>query len=486
MKHQNLLLTALAVEYMEHCEARNLSPKTRKIYSRWIEGFLSYLAKENVTRWNQLEPRHFRRFLASLSPKKANPSPWTVHQAFRTIKAWVRWVMREYGLSQNPMHNVDPPQLPRPIPAHLELEQVRALLDAAQKTRHPERDTAIISLMVDLGLRAGEVLALTINDIHSDHLIVSGKGNRERLLPLTGPVKDVLDRWLQVRGGRGEHLFPSEQGPCLTDSGLRQLVERVGLKAGIQGVHPHLLRHTYATLSLENGADMAGIQRILGHSSIAVTEKFYTRIRLSYLREHHARSSPLNQLFNSEKAPGQAGTEQLRRLPATTSKKTQALAGDKDIQRLLDGLKMLTDILSRSDHPERDMVILFLHHLDMGLSAEEIAQLNLDDVYEYEGLRVPGRAEPVSVPDPVSLAIERWLQVRDDWGENAALFPSGRTGRMAAHDIRQTLKQLQAALPESRRRRRLLVMALGRLYLAMDGHWENLARSLHGTGDTTS
>ena len=288
-------LDSLVEEFLEAWG--NNSDQTLRIYRYQLEKLLSYLRDtEGVTTWGRFLVQHLRRYRNSLKTQGLSTS--TVHQSHRVIRTWVKWVLNEKQVRHNPMQNVSAPKQPDPRQSQLGHSHVLELLRAACQTRNPERDKAMIDLLVDCGLRAGEIVGLNVEDVYSDHLVVHGKGDRVRRVPLDGHTKEDMGEWLHVRGDRLETkaLFPSERKTQLTDSGVRQMVARVARRAGITGVFPHILRHTCATLSLNAGEELVAVQHTLGHADIATTARVYAKVRWPYLQEQHRLYSPLNHI----------------------------------------------------------------------------------------------------------------------------------------------------------------------------------------------
>lgn len=216
-------------------------------------------------------------------------SAGTVRVELSAVRAFCRWAAREGLLADDPTAGLRGPRPPRPIPRHLDADEVDALLAAAPD----ERATLILRLMVDMGLRRCEVARLELADIRDDVAVVRGKASIERVLPLPGTVRAALAAYLArhpavagplvrsyVHPGRG--LTPHTIGDLVT-----RLMRQVGVKAhGFDGRSPHALRHTAACGLVDRGVDLRFVQEILGHARLSTTSVYLRRrVALAELRQ---------------------------------------------------------------------------------------------------------------------------------------------------------------------------------------------------------
>jgi site-specific recombinase XerD len=206
-------------------------------------------------------------FLASLLER------WTAGTAvnrYRALRVFYGWLVEEDELRRNPMTRMKPPAAPeRAVPVVTE-EELRRLLTACAGTSFAcRRDTAIVMLMIDSGARRTEVVGLRVVDLNFDYEVarVLGKGQRERALPFGRTTAVALDRYLRVRAKHphapSERLWLGKKGP-MTEYGLNQMIRRRGQQAGIEGLHPHRLRHTFAHSWLAQGGAEVDLMRIAG------------------------------------------------------------------------------------------------------------------------------------------------------------------------------------------------------------------------------
>lgn len=224
-----------------------------------------------------LQARDIRGVLAKL--RRAGAAAATLESIYRSIHAFFVWSVNEYGIDHNPMDAVEKPKLPNILPGYLSDNEVIALLNAAGQSRNAARDRALVSFMLDTGVRSGELTGLKRAnvDMAQRRVSVFGKGNKERIVPFSVELqRPLLDYWQ----GRDDtfpwafHSTSAEDGR-LTKSGLKLLVHRLAEAAHIERrVYPHLLRHTFACRWVRRGGDVETLRRILGHSTLLVTLRY--------------------------------------------------------------------------------------------------------------------------------------------------------------------------------------------------------------------
>jgi site-specific recombinase XerD len=261
--------------FLTSCRARGLSAATLDWYERRLGAFLRGRSEL------PLEPTTIEGFLGALAVADA-----TRHGYFRALRCFYRWLAGREGLG-NPMNGLRPPRLRRRPPLVLSLAEVRRVMAAAM-TR---RDKALLALLLDTGIRLGEVHTLTWAAIGEETIVVDGKtGQRE--VPMTPWVKWVmLGEELPWRGVKGE----------LTLNGVYQAVRRCLRRAGVRTGGPHLLRHTFARQYVLNGGDVFSLQRIMGHRDLSTT-RIYVDMDVADLVAQHRRFSPIVRLL--EEAAG--------------------------------------------------------------------------------------------------------------------------------------------------------------------------------------
>jgi len=300
--------------YLDHVAGeRGLSAHTVRAYRGDLERFLAFLARDFLGK----EPRAVapadadalavRSFLAALH--RDGLSARSRGRALSAVRGLFRFARREGVVEADPAAGVPAPRAGRDLPRHLRPGEIEALLEApGSEGALGARDRAILELLYAAGLRVSELVGLDWRDLDLSARVlrVLGKGGKERMAPFGRAAERALREWLGewegVRaaagdggGGRdGEPVFLNHRGGRLTDRSVRRVIDRAVERAAVAaGVHPHTLRHTFATHLLEGGADLRAIQELLGHASLATTQR-YTHVDIDRLlgvyRDAHPRA----------------------------------------------------------------------------------------------------------------------------------------------------------------------------------------------------
>lgn len=298
-------------QYLEHLHGeRQVSPETLRAYEHDLASFLEFLARDFLgkdageIRPAEVDPLAVRSFLAAMTRKGlAKTSQGRTLSAVRSL---FRFACREGVLTANPAQGVRTPKVPKNLPRHLRPGEVENLIEAPDGDEPlVRRDRAILEMLYAAGLRVSELVGLDWRDVDLPARVVrvTGKGSKERMVPFGRPAAEAMRRWLDVWEGvrkarktvdDEDPVFLNAFGTRLTDRSVRRVIDRwVDAAAVARGVHPHTLRHTFATHLLENGADLRAIQELLGHSSLSTTQK-YTHLEidrlLSVYRDAHPRA----------------------------------------------------------------------------------------------------------------------------------------------------------------------------------------------------
>jgi integrase/recombinase XerC len=293
---------------------RALSPHTARAYLSDVRQLTVHTGSEVAPA--QVGPDHVRAWLASLHKRR---SPSTLGRKLASVRCFFRWLVREGGRQDDPTAGLPMPKLEKRLPRPLSVDDCEQLITRDARTARrpaPEggdrdrrsrwmtlRDRAMVELLYGTGIRVGELVALDVRDLElvAREIRVMGKGGKERVVPIPEQARRALGAWVDVRrhpGLLGEPLFISlrarrEQKPrrLAAREARRILAERArGADLG-EHVHPHRLRHSYATHLLDMGADLREIQELLGHSSLSTTQK-YTGVSVEHLRAVYDRAHP--------------------------------------------------------------------------------------------------------------------------------------------------------------------------------------------------
>lgn len=303
-------LPELVDDYLEHlADERNLSPHSVRAYAGDLGRFSDFLARDGLgVPVEEIDPveidaQTVRSFIASLA--RDGLSRTTQGRALSAVRSFLRHLSRRGVLTANPAEGIQRPKAERRLPRHLRPLEVEALLEASEdEGALARRDAAILEVLYATGLRVGELVGLDWRDVDlgGRTLRVLGKGRKERMVPFGGPARDALGEWLdawdEVRAETGsegdgeEPVFLNYRGGRLSARSVRRVVDRaVESSALAAGIHPHTIRHSFATHLLEAGADLRTIQELLGHSSLSTTQR-YTHVDIERLREVYRQSHP--------------------------------------------------------------------------------------------------------------------------------------------------------------------------------------------------
>lgn len=270
---------------------RNLSPYTLRNYRTDLADFVRFMADVEGTDPLAVNRQSFRRYLGDLLTRGVAQA--SVSRKVSTIKGFFRFLTREGKLPANPLALVSPPRREKRLPHVLRREDLGALIEAADETTPAGlRNRAILELMYAAGVRLSEIAGLDVDHLDlTDHTVrVRGKGNRERIVLIGQPAAKALQRY--VTDGRPAlaanvtpALFLNRDGGRLSGRSIQKIVRQHALKAGLdERVHPHLLRHSFATHLLDGGAELRVVQELLGHST-PVTTQIYTHVTEERQRE---------------------------------------------------------------------------------------------------------------------------------------------------------------------------------------------------------
>ncbi len=280
---------------------RGLSQHTVLGYARDLNFLDRYCDDKTINEWCDLKGHQVRAFVAH--SHRQGSSGKTLQRRLSAIRTLFHYLIREGLAKANPALDVQAPKTAQKLPKTLDPDQVSSLLALAGASWHTKRDRAILELFYSSGLRLSELVGANIDSLDpiEGNILVLGKGSKERLLPVGSHALIALREWLQVREllpGKKQHiqdpaaLFISERGSRLNPRSVQSRINHWTRAQGLAGqVHPHMLRHSFASHLLESSGDLRAVQELLGHADISTTQ-IYTHLDFQHLAEVYDKSHP--------------------------------------------------------------------------------------------------------------------------------------------------------------------------------------------------
>ncbi|MCK9437797.1 MAG: tyrosine recombinase XerC, partial [Synergistaceae bacterium] len=283
-------------QFLAFMESRGRSKNTVINYRVDLEQFREYLLRQGISDVSGIDSQSVRVYLSNIIGFGIAKS--SAARKLSAVRGFIRWLSSREVLDYGVAAGLKGPKLPSSLPRALSFEETEKLLtEGPENGKHYQRDRLILELLYGSGLRVSELIDLNWENIETDQRMIRvfGKGSKERLVPFGPGVKKLLEDWklLSKEGTKGP-LFLSEKGAeRLTVRTVHRLVQRAALRVGIYGVSPHTLRHCFATHLLERGAPLRVVQELLGHESIAATQRYLSitaeQMKRSYM-EYHPRA----------------------------------------------------------------------------------------------------------------------------------------------------------------------------------------------------
>lgn len=273
-------LVEIAEDFLLHLRSRNVSAATVKVYITSARQLGEYLKRNGgPTDIAWLTSEHIERWLVSMSDEGRKPA--TLNARYGGLRQLFRWAVREGIIQDNPMASMQPPVVPEPETPILTEEQLTALLKAGRRDKSFEgvRDDALLRVLLDTGVRRAELLSMTAEtmDLRTGIVQVFGKGRRERPVHVGSKTAEALARYRRKRNQHRLSRLPAfwitARGP-MTGGGVFWIVERRGAQAGISGLHPHVLRHTFSHYWLADGGRESDLMTLAGWRSIAMVRRY--------------------------------------------------------------------------------------------------------------------------------------------------------------------------------------------------------------------
>lgn len=278
---------------------KGLASNTIVSYRRDLESFFTYLKEHNIYQIKNINKKDIVSFLAYL--KKEDRAAATIARRIAALKAFFKFLYQERYLEENVTAILERPKQEKKLPKFLTLEEVDKLLTGpVLNTAIGVRDQAMLEILYATGMRVSELLNLGINNLNLEIGFVRcmGKGSKERIIPIGGKAIESLTTYLQwgrnklLKNPREQTLFLNNHGRKMSRQGFWKIIKTYAHKVGInKEISPHILRHSFATHLLENGADLRAVQEMLGHADISTTQ-IYTHVTRSKISQVYRQAHP--------------------------------------------------------------------------------------------------------------------------------------------------------------------------------------------------
>ena len=282
------ILDAIKYEFLDQLKTqKNYSSKTIESYNHDINKFYLYLKENDVNSLNMIDKNVLRMYL--LKQKENNISNRTISRYYSSLNSFFKHCIEREYIKDNPLELIDYPKYTKKIPDYIYESKIIELLNTntSDNIEIEIRNKLIISLLLDTGVRVSELVDIRINNINYEERIIKvlGKGNKERFVFFTSKTLEILNGYLSIRNSKAlvDNLLINYKGEKLSVRYIQKLVKEIGEKIGLD-IHPHLLRHTFATDLLNHGLDIRLIQELLGHENLDTTQ-IYTHVSNSKVKE---------------------------------------------------------------------------------------------------------------------------------------------------------------------------------------------------------
>jgi len=283
--------------FLEHLHTeRRLSHHTLKNYTRDLSAFSAFCAERGIEAWAHVTEAEVRGFVATRHRNGLSGS--SLARELSALRTLFNYLLREGVVSLNPAQGVRAPKSPRRLPKNLDVDQTNQLLNISDDNPLSLRDAAVMELIYSSGLRLAELVGLDLGDVDLNDATVRviGKGSKTRIVPVGRLALRALRSWLKVRaalaGTDEQALFVSQRGSRISHRSVQSRLKQWAARQCIEGgLHPHMLRHSFASHMLESSGDLRAVQELLGHADISTTQ-IYTHLDFQHLAKVYDQAHP--------------------------------------------------------------------------------------------------------------------------------------------------------------------------------------------------
>jgi integrase/recombinase XerC len=292
-------LTQGVSEFLQYIGVvKGYSPHTLANYRRDLAKLVNFCSEQAISDAYALDQTVIRRWVAQLSREKLSAN--SIQRHLSATRSLYKFLARHHSDLRDPTAGVRAPRAPRTLPKSLEADQVGQLLNHQSENAFMARDHAMAELLYSAGLRLSELVGANINDLDAGEKIITvlGKGQKTRVVPVGAPALTAIAEWMKYRPmgderlGFDSPLFVSKRGTRISHRSVQERIRQLAVKHGMsQRIHPHVLRHAFASHLLESSGDLRAVQELLGHANIATTQ-IYTHLDFQHLAKVYDRAHP--------------------------------------------------------------------------------------------------------------------------------------------------------------------------------------------------
>ena len=277
---------------------KQYSAHTLKGYDRDLGKLVEYLSEQHKTSWKEVKEHDVRTFINA--ERRRGLSPRSIQRLLSSCRTYFEFLLSEGLIKLSPAQNISSPKLSQLLPKAMDTDLVQRLLDFKPEGSLEVRDKALAELLYSSGLRLSEICALNVEDLDLKDrtCVVTGKGNKTRIVPVGKKAIQAIRDWLLfrkelkiVKETTSNAIFLNNKGNRISPRSVQLRLERLCIKRGVPAINPHMLRHSFASHVLESSGDLRAVQEMLGHADIATTQ-IYTKLDFQHLSKVYDKAHP--------------------------------------------------------------------------------------------------------------------------------------------------------------------------------------------------
>lgn len=285
--------------YLSYLESvKQYSQHTLSGYKRDLQKLSKYLSDQEIDKWKLVKEHDLRTFVNS--ERRRGLSPRSIQRILSSCRTFFEFLLTEGQIKLSPAQNISSPKLAQLLPKAMDADLVQKLLDFKAKGMIEVRDKALAELLYSSGLRLSEICKLNMEDLDTKErtCVVSGKGNKTRIVPVGKKAIQAIRDWFMYRSELKQSkatstnaIFLNNKGNRISPRSIQLRLEKLCLMRGLPGINPHMLRHSFASHVLESSGDLRAVQEMLGHSDIGTTQ-IYTKLDFQHLSKVYDKAHP--------------------------------------------------------------------------------------------------------------------------------------------------------------------------------------------------